>query len=143
MKNMYVLAILSLLTASGCASVPVSVDLAKSASGTDAILFQKKTSEADAHLIVIRDKGFVGSACKTKIFVNGDLAGQVSAAHKIEFWLPASDYLLAVQPAGICAGLLVERDVVFKANEEKIFRISMDQNGGLQFGPTMRKNSYN
>ncbi len=69
MKKLFL--VLAILGLAGCATEAVLPSQAKQAPADRLLKYQQIKKENDATLIVVRDKGFLGSGCFTGVYFNG------------------------------------------------------------------------
>ncbi len=108
-----------------CGTQPVRFEDAKAIEPARQIKFQKKQSENDALLIVIRDKGFSGGGCGVQISVNHELAGTIKPAEKLEMWLPPREHFLTAELVGCLDGTKANYDLNLKPKQRKLLRLPM------------------
>jgi hypothetical protein len=89
-----------------------------------------------AVLVVTRDKGFTGSACNTKLFIDGVLAGEIGAGESARFWVAPGTVILGAVGAGVCGGGLKERETRLVADKMSRYRISIDAAMSMDLSPT-------
>jgi len=80
-------------------------------------------------VVIKRDKGFGGSACSTRIFVNGEPIADIQTSEKIVLYLPKNEYVLSAWPNGICGGGMSEVTANVKIGEQLTFRVGYGSNG--------------
>ncbi len=69
-------------------ATPLTYKEAKPVKAESQLLFKEKTKENTSHLVILRDKGFVGKSCKARILINGKNAGSLdNPGERIEFWV--------------------------------------------------------
>lgn len=137
MKKTWSLLVLALLM-SGCATTPVPISAAKQAP-TDRVLgFQIAAGDKTATLTVIRDEGFVGSACYTAVYINRVLAARLDVAEFVRFYVDPGEIVLRAgwdpQGEGLCGfsqDNWTQRETFLKPGEQKSFRLSIDINAKL------------
>lgn len=120
----------------GCATTPVPSSEATPVPPSKHLLF-KQPGANTAPVLVIRDSGWSGAACDTKIFVNGQLAARLSTSEKVTLHIPAGEVILGIEPNCLAAlaGLL-ERSATLVAGKPSYFRVGYDT-GGQSLQPTM------
>jgi len=130
MKKLITILIAVVLT--GCATQPVSTRDAAIITGNQ--LLEKKYSQKSKNsgrVIVKRDSGFVGMACSVRVFVNGHPMADLDTEEKVIFYLPPNEYIIGVQPNGICGGGLVETDANVKVGKQLTYRVGSTLHGGI------------
>ncbi len=119
-----------------CATTPISNELAAEVKSEN-IINSAMTIPKHGYGVVIvkRDRGLNTSACKSRIFVNGQPVADIAPGEKITIFLPHGDQLLGAKATGICAGGLVE----IKTNvtdKTSTFRVSYGTWGEFSIQPT-------
>lgn len=111
----------------GCAMVPLTLENAKLALEKDRIMYQQKDSNADAHIIILRDR--VEPVCSVSVFIDKQLAGRLDAGHKIEFWVPPGERDITVEsgwnffcPSGYNR-LSVTKEIYIKPGNQRVFEV--------------------
>lgn len=132
-RVMCVLAAAALMV--GCSTTPISAEIAKPVPVERLFLYQQSAAGA-AELVVTRDRGFTGSACKTKFFVDGRLAGEIGAGEVARFWLPPGATILGAGSGGVCPSTIKEREVSLAAGKVTRYRISIDSAMSMDLSPT-------
>ena len=104
----------------------------------NSILTQKWRSPSSntGSLIVKRDTGLMGSACAVRLFVNGIPAADLQTSEKVQFFLPAGEYVLGATATGICGGGTTGASVVIVKNRQRVYRISSGQGGDIHIQPS-------
>jgi hypothetical protein len=120
----------------GCATAPVKIDLATFAPSERILAFQSADVDKTCQLIVVRDEGFIGSACYYALHVNGILAARLAPREKVILFIPPGEILLRVGRDPLGRGLCgagkdewTQRETSMKAGETKYFRMTIDANG--------------
>ncbi|CAH7096753.1 hypothetical protein [Vibrio splendidus] len=126
-----------LFVLSGCATTPVSNDSADLVSSEQILSdnFSFRTNRS-ATLIIKRDSGFMGSACNSRIYVDGKPVVDLGTSEYFELYLSEGQYILSAQPNGICAGGLSEIAIDLKVGEISNYRVGMGTNGDYFIVPT-------
>ena len=127
----------SLLILSGCATQPISNSSAIEAPMNrilDRQFLQPATGTGE--VIIKRDSGFGGSACSSRIFVDGRPVADIRVSEKIVLYLPEGDHILSAWPNGICGGGMTEVRAVIKAGVQSSFRVGYGSNGDFSINPT-------
>lgn len=127
----------SALLLTACQSRPVSVSDAKPA--PQARVFKYQTPEAST-LVVLRDKGMVGSGCDASIFINGETVAKLETGEKATFHLAAGEWIVgaSLEGSGLCAlnPARQERETITKAGDTKVFRVFTSNAGDIDILPT-------
>ncbi len=121
------LAIAVIFALAACATSPISLS---QASHGRRFAFAEQ-GPGTVMVTVIRDSGIQAAACAADVFVDGRLAGSVSAGEAIQLHIPAGEVIIGAQTASLCVGGLVERDTRLVAGRSQTFRIGFDHNGSL------------
>ncbi|MGB7195442.1 MAG: hypothetical protein WBD81_18470 [Collimonas pratensis] len=131
---------------SGCSTTMTSPNEATSINPERVLKYGSKTSEADAHIVVTRDSGAIGSGCLTGFFINGSLVAKFDVRESANFYLPSGQYIFGygfVKGRGLCAvdrsSTIRERETVLAAGETKRFRLFIDQDSNTDILPVSQK----
>jgi hypothetical protein len=137
MKYIALFVLLGMCFFAGCATRPVSNDLAVSAP-KERILDDKYINPiANAGQITIkRDSGIGGAACSSRIFINGQPTADIYTSEKIILYLPEGEYILSAWPNGICGGRMSEVKTSIKNGSKSTFRVGYGTNGDFFISPT-------
>lgn len=133
MRNLLGAMLLVLLA--GCATTPTPSESADPVPGDRLYAYQQNTG-GEATLVVTRDNGFLGSACNTRLMIDGRLAAEIGPGETAKFYIPAGDVILGVNSNSVCGGGLKEREAKLSAGMVKKFRISIDTSGSMDLSPT-------
>jgi len=114
-----------------CSTTPTKKSDATRVSAEKQALYRVKNGDRNAFITVVRDRGFIGSACDTDILIDNTRVGQVGPGEYIEIFLSAGTYILGANPRGICVGTLIEEQVNLKSGEVR-FRIGIGANGNMR-----------
>lgn len=125
-------------TVLGCAIRPVSNEEAK-AVPTERILDQSFFSEDSNKVLVIikRDQGHVGSACKTQILVDGHDIAILKMSEKIKVYLTPEQHILSSIPKGVCGGGIAELQIDLSSKKASTYRVGYDGNATHRIQPTV------
>lgn len=137
MKTIAKILFLAILGLVGCATQPVPTSEAQFVP-EDRILdpvYLKKLPDS-GEVIVKRDSGIGGSACDTRIFVDGKPMADLATSEKVSFHLKESDYIISAWPKNPCGGGMVETRVTVKRNQTLTFRVGYGSNGDFGMYPT-------
>ncbi len=131
------LVLISSVLLTACQTQPVSVYDAPTAPQSRVFKYQQA---APSTLVVIRDKGMLGSGCYASIFINGQIVAKLNPYEKASFQLDEGDWIVgaSLDGAGLC-GLnppRVERETRTKAGETKVLRVSTGNSGFMDILPT-------
>ncbi|MDP2026249.1 hypothetical protein [Sulfuriferula sp.] len=135
-RTLCILTIAALLSA--CATTPVPVGEAKPVDDTRLLAFKVAPSTPHGTMVVFRDVGFLGGGCYYALSVNGTLAVRLGPGEVAKLYVPTGELLLRAgrdpMGAGLCAldqDNWTQRETIFRPNEVKDFRLSIDSNGKL------------
>ena len=136
----YAVLIFSLLSSfllTACQTQPVSVYDDPTAPQSRIFKYQQAAAST---LVVIRDKGMLGSGCYASIFINGQIVAKLNPYEKANFQLDEGDWIIgaSLDGAGLC-GLnapRVERETRTKSGETKVLRVFTGSSGTMDILPT-------
>jgi hypothetical protein len=130
MRYFQIIIIICCFFVSACATRPIS-NYEAVITPNDRILNDQysKPSSNTGTVIIKRDKGFGGSACSTRIFVNGEPVADIRTSEKIVLYLPESEYVLSAWPNSICGGGMSEVTAYVKVDEQLSYRVGYGSNG--------------
>ncbi|HDT2503105.1 TPA: hypothetical protein QHP25_002458 [Enterobacter hormaechei subsp. oharae] len=132
------LLIMALFGLSGCATEAVLPSQAKQVPAERVLKYQQTLKNTDATLIVVRDKGYLGSGCFTGVYLNNDKAAILDPGEKAVFHLPAGEWSVAIKGEGkvcISDAVPVGSYVQLKAGETKAVRLFADPSGNVDVKP--------
>jgi len=121
----------------GCATAPVSPDVAKQVPPERVFAYQQSASPSDGTLLLIRDSGALGSGCRVVIYIDDVQAASFSTSEKASLNIPAGRHILASGPTGngLC-GMGKGKDsmkrsiaVDIKAQHTSVYRIAVGMGG--------------
>ncbi len=122
----------------GCAIKPVSTDNAKSVPPERIIDSQYfSPDERKVQVVIKRDQGHVGSACKTKVLINGVSVASLKMSEKMVVYLTAEKHILSSLPQGVCGGGIAELEMDLSGKRNATFRIGFDANASHRIQPTV------
>ncbi|WP_240494244.1 hypothetical protein [Pantoea sp. 1.19] len=101
-------------------------------------MYQIQNEEANAKLIVVRDEGYLGSACFTGVYLNNTRAAVLDPGEKATFYLKPGEWNVAVKGEGkMCISDTVPsgRDINLQANQTKAVRLFADPSGNVDVKP--------
>jgi type IV pilus biogenesis protein CpaD/CtpE len=121
----------------GCASQPIS-NLEANPVPANRILDTQylNSSPNTGEVTVKRDSGFAGSACSTRVYVDGKHIADIRPAEKVVLYLPEGEHILSAEPNGICGGNMTEVKAVVKAGSHSNYRYGTSGNGSPSIYPT-------
>ena len=119
------LALVSLTMFEGCATTLVETSEASPVTPNRVFAGEQLTGRpGKATLIVKRDRGFQGSACYLRIFVDSAAVADLDRGEKVVLHLEPGDHLLAVSPNGIvCGRRAAETNLALIAGQTATFRV--------------------
>ncbi|QCA20666.1 hypothetical protein E5284_10465 [Citrobacter freundii] len=129
-RSLFVIA--ALFSLSGCATEAVLPSQAKSAPAERLLKYQTPTDDGQAKLIVVRDKGYLGSGCFVGVYLNQQKAAILDPGEKAEFYLKPGEWNVALMGEGkmcIADKIPAGRDFMLAANTTKAVRLFADPSG--------------
>ncbi|PHM47429.1 hypothetical protein [Xenorhabdus sp. KK7.4] len=135
MKKIALVATALLVT--GCATRPISNEAAKPVPEKQIIkhdLFAKK--EGTGKVIIKRDAGIGGSACLSRIYIDGQELADLGSAQKAVIYPKVGRHIFSAWPKGICGGGMSEQEGIVTENETLIYRVGYGSNGDYSIYPT-------
>jgi hypothetical protein len=129
-RNLFIIA--ALLSLSGCATEAVLPSQAKTAPIERLLKYQTPTNGEQAKLIVVRDKGYLGSGCFVGVYLNQHKAAILDPGEKAEFYLKPGEWNVALMGEGkmcIADKIPAGRDFMLTANTTKAVRLFADPSG--------------
>lgn len=138
-RQTYVLPALAMFLAVGCSTTPISTQEALPVP-SDRLFDEGKRFSAQApntgYVVVKRDSGIMGSACSTRIYVDGKPVGDIDPSEKMGLYLPEGEHILSAQPNGVCSGTMTEVHTTVRAGSQSAFRFGTSGNGSPSIYPT-------
>lgn len=133
----FMLGIAGAILLSGCSTQPIPTEKA-GAVPSDRIWNKELTKQSDGKGIVIvkRDSGFIGSACFTSVYIDGEPVADLNTREKVTIYSAPGRHVLSATPHGWCAGGTVEVGAEVVINKPTIYRIGYGANGDFRFSPT-------
>ncbi|BAP44768.1 putative uncharacterized protein [Pseudomonas sp. StFLB209] len=125
-----------LMFLSGCATDPIPAEQADPVARDQIFANHRQPSVPYGTLWVTRDTGFIGSACRALIYINGTHSASVWAGETARFYLPVGAHIIGANSSTFCGGGLKERQVEVKAYQEHRMRISIDTSMSMDLAPT-------
>lgn len=136
-KSVLLMAVVICFGLAGCATTPIPTDQALEAPDKRIHNKQVVTPKAGAGVVIVkRDSGVLGSPCYTKIFVNGNLAAELSTSEKVTFYLPEGKHIVSAWPNDPCAGSMAEIEANVTKSRPLLFRVGYGTNGDFFIAPT-------
>jgi len=119
----------------GCATTPVHINDAKLAPSDRVLAFQSADINKST-LTVIRDEGFIGSACYYGLWINNVLAARLDVAEYAKFHVEPGEILLKIsrdpQGSGLCGveqSNWTQRETIMKPGDKKLLECQLTQTG--------------
>jgi len=142
MKNLLILAIISATIVLGsCATHAPRPDQITQVPADRLHGYQTKRGD-DAEIIVTRDAGALGAACRSAFFIDGKQVAEIGPKERAHFYVSPGEYVLGIWNTGhgLC-GYRAGKDrretgQTFSANETRRFRITLDPGAGETLTPT-------
>jgi len=93
----------------GCATRPVS-DSDTTPVRPDRVIDSRflHPSPGSGTVTIKRDRGFGGSACSSRVFVDANPTADLRPSEKVVVYLPPGDHILSAWPNGMCGGGMSE-----------------------------------
>ncbi len=134
---MRILAMLLALVSASCATTPTTIHQASDVPGAR-ILAAQWLSQAPytGSLIIKRDRGFMGSACTIRVFVDAVPVADLAPSEKVEIFVPLGEHIVGATSNGICGGGAAEAAVVIALERQKILRVASGQSGDIYLQPS-------
>lgn len=133
-----VLLAFSLVFLSGCATEAVLPSQAKLAPTDRLLKFQRSIAPDDSTLIVVRDKGYLGSGCYAGVYLNDQKSAILDPGEKATFHLPPGEWSVAVKGEGkmcVSDSVPVGNYVRLTRGETKAVRIFSAPSGNIDVRP--------
>lgn len=130
-----VIALAALIT--GCATKPISTELAKSVPEKQILDKSLLTPKENTGKVIIkRDSGFMGSGCLSTVYVDGKEIANLDPAEKIEIYPSVGRHIFSAWPKGLCGGGMSEQEGVVVNDKTIMYRIGYGTNGDYGIYPT-------
>lgn len=133
-----ILAVLSLLALSGCASYqsdeadPVPADR---------LLAYQDAGQGSVKVDVSRDVGFLGGGCYVALTIDQEVAARIGAGESASFHVPAGQHVVGIigdkDGDGLCSQAMLRREllVTLEDGSDSRFRINSDNRKGFDIKP--------
>ena len=122
---------------SDCATTPVGTSDARTVPPARVLSTDYITQRAGTCLVVVkRDSGFGGSACSSRVFVDGQAVAGLATGEKVSLYVTPGEHIIGANPNGICGGGLSEVSIVAHIDRPSILRIRYGSNGDYSIQPT-------
>jgi hypothetical protein len=137
MKSIIALLFLSIYFLAGCATTPVTTAEAKVVPASRILASEYLVRQPGSCLVIIkRDAGIGGSACSSRVSVDGHPVADVASGEKISLYVSAGDHIIGSDPNGICGGGLSEVSIAARPDKPATLRIRYGSNGDYTIQPT-------
>ncbi|AWS96465.1 hypothetical protein M5R23_05800 [Citrobacter freundii] len=121
----------------GCATKPVTNEQAKDVPVKQIIdntMLVK--NDGTGKVIIKRDSGFMGSACLTRVYVDGKEVADLDTAEKVTVYPKLGDHIFSAWPKGVCGGGMSEQSGKVTESATLMYRIGYGTNGDFGIHPT-------
>ena len=122
---------------SGCATKPVTNEQAQNIPAKqilDSSFFSKK--EGTGEVIIKRDSGVMGSACMTRVYLDGKEIADLDTAQKAVIYPKVGNHIFSAWPKGMCGGGMSEQSGTVVDGKTLMYRIGYGTNGDFGIYPT-------
>ncbi|MCY3530219.1 hypothetical protein [Klebsiella variicola] len=122
---------------SGCATKPVTNEQAQNIPAKqilDSSFFSKK--EGTGEVIIKRDSGVMGSACMTRVYLDGKEIADLDTAQKAVIYPKVGSHIFSAWPKGMCGGGMSEQSGTVIDGKTLMYRIGYGTNGDFGIYPT-------
>ncbi|MGK1298459.1 hypothetical protein ACRE80_26930 [Klebsiella pneumoniae] len=122
---------------SGCATNPVTNEQAQNIPAKqilDSSFFSKK--EGTGEVIIKRDSGVMGSACMTRVYLDGKEIADLDTAQKAVIYPKVGNHIFSAWPKGMCGGGMSEQSGTVIDGKTLMYRIGYGTNGDFGIYPT-------
>lgn len=132
-----VLPLLAILFLAGCATKPVSNEAAQPVPEKQILNRDLLTEKENTGKVIIkRDSGFMGSACFSRVYLDGKEIADLDPAQKIELYPPVGRHIFSAWPKGACGGGMSEQEGMVESGKVIMYRIGYGTNGDYGIYPT-------
>lgn len=122
----------------GCATQPIATSNAVPVPEKrilDVSLMQRAQNSGE--VIVKRDKGFKGSGCVIRTYIDAKPVADIDTGEKVVLYLNPGDHIISVEQGGICGGVgMVETKVSVQSGVTYSYRIAYGSNFEFGIYPT-------
>ena len=122
---------------SGCATKPVTNEQAQNIPAKqilDSSFFSKK--EGTGEVIIKRDSVVMGSACMTRVYLDGKEIADLDTAQKAVIYPKVGNHIFSAWPKGMCGGGMSEQSGTVIDGKTLMYRIGYGTNGDFGIYPT-------
>lgn len=131
-------ALLCAVVVAGCSTQPVATSKTTPVPA-DRVLSTaySKPAKDSGTLVVKRDSGLIGSGCNWTVSINGGDIAVLASEESVALYLPPGEAIVGVRPkVALCAGALIETEVMIHPGRVKALRLSVDWTGTFRLSPT-------
>lgn len=132
-----ILPMIAVIMLAGCATKPVTNEQAKDVPSKqiiDSSLLSRKTGTGQ--VIIKRDSGFMGSACMSRVYIDGKEIADLDTSQKIVVYPTIGEHIFSAWPKGICGGGMSEQSGKVTEQSTLMYRIGYGTNGDFGIHPT-------
>jgi len=137
MEMKKILLAMVLLGLTGCATKPVTNEQAKDVPVSqiiDKTMLSKK--ENTGAVIIKRDSGFMGSACLTRVYIDGKEIADLDTSEKVTVYPLVGEHIFSAWPKGLCGGGMSEQSGKVNTDKPLMYRVGYGTNGDFGIYPT-------
>lgn len=121
----------------GCATSPVSPSSADAVPASRVYDQALTTPAPDTAMITItRDRGMMGAACATELYISGTHVADVRSGEKIVVYVRPGKHVLGARAGGMCGGGADQMQMEAIAGDRTRVRIAAGQAGDLKIEPS-------
>lgn len=129
------LVVVGALALTACATTPISPQQGAPVPAQRLYGFQQQTPLATARIVVTRDAGIRGSACRNVFYIDGTKAAAFDTAEVATFYVTPGKHIVGVgASSALCSDGLKEMRVIVQSSAR--VRISVDSTGSVAISPT-------
>jgi len=128
--------VLAAALTAGCASTPTPAD---SAQPPEKVLAPEVLAAGGgpARVLVKRDSGFAGAACKHTVLIDGKPVADLFRGQAVTMYTQPGRHIIGVNVTPfLCGQSLLEAEVLASEAAPVVLRLSADINGTVRLGPT-------
>lgn len=137
-----ILAVLSVLALSGCASYqsdeihPVPADR---------LLGYQQPAKNSVQVDVSRDAGYLGGGCYVAVTIDHEVAARIGTGESASFHVPAGQHVVGIlgdkDGEGLCSKAMLRRELLvsLEPGNDNRFRINSDNRSGFDIKPVVAR----
>lgn len=131
------LTIIAVVGLSACGTTPVKFSAAATTS-QDRVFAWKNSGDGLSPVIVVRDRGFMGSGVYQALKVDGALVAKLDPGEAVTLYIPSGDHVFGVIPTPdiLDAHTIQEVSVRIERGRTHYLRISIGPEGTSRIAPT-------